>query len=174
MPTPPATTPTIPIPQMHRYRDWVIDAFNRDLPYDEFVRDQLAGDLRGGATDEERFQRIIATGYLANARRFGSRVDDYPQHLTIEDTIDNLGRCVSRPDAELRPLPRSQVRSDHDIATTTGCTASFTARAIRGPASNWTRSSAISCHWSRPAELPEVEQMLGRADEGAVDGSTRR
>ncbi|HAV61858.1 MAG TPA: hypothetical protein DCY13_05795, partial [Verrucomicrobiales bacterium] len=81
-----------PIPQMHRYRDWVIAAFNRDQPYDEFVRDQLAGDLRGGATDAERFARIIATGYLANSRRFGSRVDDYPQHLTIEDTIDNLGR----------------------------------------------------------------------------------
>lgn len=82
-----------PIPQMYRYRDWVINAFNRDLPYDEFIRDQLAGDLRGGDTDDERFQRIIATGYLANSRRFGSRVDDYPQHLTIEDTIDNLGRA---------------------------------------------------------------------------------
>jgi hypothetical protein len=82
-----------PIPQMHRYRDWVIEAFNRDLPYDEFVRDQIAGDLRGGKTDEERYERIIATGYLANSRRFGSRVDDYPQHLTIEDTIDNLGRA---------------------------------------------------------------------------------
>lgn len=81
-----------PIPQMRRYRDWVIAAFNRDLPYDEFVRDQLAGDLRGGATDAERYDRIIATGYIGNSRRFGSRVDDYPQHLTIEDTIDNLGR----------------------------------------------------------------------------------
>ncbi|MEQ1862131.1 MAG: PSD1 and planctomycete cytochrome C domain-containing protein [Chthoniobacteraceae bacterium] len=81
-----------PIPQMHRYRDWVIAAFNRDQPYDEFVRDQLAGDLRSGATDEERNGRIVATGYLANARRFGSRVDDYPQHLTIEDTIDSVGR----------------------------------------------------------------------------------
>ena len=80
-----------PIPQMHQYRDWVIAAFNRDLPYDEFVRDQIAGDLRS-AEGVERFQRIIATGYLANARRFGSRVDDYPQHLTIEDTIDNVGR----------------------------------------------------------------------------------
>ncbi len=82
-----------PIPQIHRYRDWVIAAFNRDLPYDEFVRDQIAGDLLGGATEVERQQRIVATGYIANSRRFGSRVDDYPQHLTIEDTIDNLGRC---------------------------------------------------------------------------------
>ena len=81
-----------PIPEMHRYRDWVVEAFNRDLPYDEFVKDQLAGDLRDSKTETERQQRVIATGYVANARRFGSRVDDYPQHLTIEDTIDNLGR----------------------------------------------------------------------------------
>jgi hypothetical protein len=81
-----------PIPQMVRYRDWVIDAFNRDLPYDEFVRQQLAGDLLPSRSDEERFQKVIATGYIANSRRFGSRVDDYPQHLTIEDTLDNLGR----------------------------------------------------------------------------------
>lgn len=81
-----------PIPQMHRYRDWVIDSINHDQPYDEFVRDQLAGDLRGGETPSQRDGRLIATGYIANARRFGSRVDDYPQHLTIEDTIDNLGR----------------------------------------------------------------------------------
>ncbi len=80
-----------PIPQLHLYRDWVIDAFNRDLPYDKFVREQLAGDLMGG-TGEERSRRVIATGYIGNARRFGSRVDDYPQHLTIEDTIGNLGR----------------------------------------------------------------------------------
>lgn len=84
-----------PVPQIYRYRDWVIEAFNRDLPFDEFVRDQLAGDLRAdaAATEDERERRIIATGYLANARRFGSRVDDYPWHLTIEDTIDNVGRA---------------------------------------------------------------------------------
>ena len=81
-----------PVPQMHLYRNWVIDAFNRDLPYDQFVRDQLAGDLMGGQTPELKRERIIATGYIANARRFGSRVDDYPQHLTIEDTLDNVGR----------------------------------------------------------------------------------
>lgn len=82
-----------PIPQMYLYRNWVIDAFNRDLPYDEFIRQQLAGDLTPGDDALDRRHRTIATGYLANARRFGSRVDDYPRHLTIEDTIDNLGRA---------------------------------------------------------------------------------
>jgi hypothetical protein len=80
-----------PIPQIRRYRDWVIDAFNADMPYDEFVRAQLAGDLMGGE-GETRLQRLVATGYIANSRRFGSRVDDYPQHLTIEDTLDSVGR----------------------------------------------------------------------------------
>jgi hypothetical protein len=82
-----------PIPQMYRYRNWVIDAFNADLPYDRFIREQLAGDLLPADSTEAKHRQIIATGYIANARRFGSRVDDYPQHLTIEDTIDNLGRA---------------------------------------------------------------------------------
>ncbi len=82
-----------PIPQMYRYRNWVIDAFNQDMPYDQFIRQQLAGDLMRGGTQSERNERLIATGYIAGARRFGSRVEDYPQHLTIEDTLDNLGRA---------------------------------------------------------------------------------
>src|ERR1043165_5561600 len=52
------------LPQMYRYRDWVISAFNRDLPYDEFVRAQLAGDLLPSATVEEKHDKLIATGYI--------------------------------------------------------------------------------------------------------------
>jgi len=82
-----------PVPQAHKYRDWVIQAFNRDLPYDQFLREQFAGDLIEGGTDAERRERIVATGYLAIARRFGGdRMGEH--HLTIEDTIDNLGRAV--------------------------------------------------------------------------------
>jgi hypothetical protein len=81
-----------PVPQHHRYRDYVIRSFNEDVPFDRFVREQIAGDLLPPAGEEERVRNVVATGYLANARRFGSRVDDYPWHLTIEDTIDNLGR----------------------------------------------------------------------------------
>ena len=82
-----------PIPQIFRYRNWVIDAFNRDLPYDEFVRQQLAGDLLPSRDEQDRHDKIIATGYLANTRRFGSYDEErYPWYLTIEDTIDNLGR----------------------------------------------------------------------------------
>ena len=83
-----------PIPQAWLYRKYVIDALNRDVPYDRFLTEQLAGDLLPASSQEEKNRLTIATGYLAMARRFGSLVETYPQHLTIEDTIDNLGRTV--------------------------------------------------------------------------------
>jgi hypothetical protein len=82
-----------PIPQMYRYRNWIVDAFNRDLPYDEFVRQQIAGDLLPSKDEADRQAKLIATGYLANTKRFGSYEDErYPWYLTYEDQIDNLGR----------------------------------------------------------------------------------
>ena len=79
-----------PVPQARLYRDWVIDAFNADLPYDAFVREQVAGDLMPGASDAQK----IATGYLAGARRFGSYEDKrYQWWLTYEDAIENTGRA---------------------------------------------------------------------------------
>jgi hypothetical protein len=82
-----------PVPQLYKYRNWVIRAFNQDKPYDQFVREQLAGDLLPARDDREKADQMIATGYLANARRFGSYEDArYQWYLTYEDTIDNLGR----------------------------------------------------------------------------------
>ena len=53
-------------PNAWRYRDYVIDVFNRDLPYDDFIVEQIAGDLlpRTNHLETDR-QRIIATGFLA-------------------------------------------------------------------------------------------------------------
>ncbi len=81
-----------PIPAAYKYRNYVISSFNADKPYDQFIREQIAGDLIGGKTEDETFERIIATGYLAISRRFGSRNNEF--HLTIEDTIDTLGKGI--------------------------------------------------------------------------------
>lgn len=55
----------ITYPHAWRYRDYVIDAFNDDLPFDRFLQEQLAGDLMPAADDHERARRLIATGFLA-------------------------------------------------------------------------------------------------------------
>ena len=81
-------------PLMHgwRYRNWVFDAFNRDLPYDDFVRLQLAGDLLNAEkSPPQRAEGIVATGYLAIARRFGHDIEK-DMHLTYEDVIDTVGK----------------------------------------------------------------------------------
>jgi hypothetical protein len=81
-----------PLPHAWRYRNWVFDAFRRDMPFDQFVRLQLAGDILAAEEgDERRAEGIIATGYLAIARRFGHDIDK-DMHLTHEDVIDNLGK----------------------------------------------------------------------------------
>jgi hypothetical protein len=47
-----------------RYRDYVIDSFNRDVPFDRFVREQIAGDLLPAATPGDKARQVIATTYL--------------------------------------------------------------------------------------------------------------
>ncbi len=87
-------TADYPVREAYKYRNWVIDAFNRDMPYDEFIREQIAGDILARSGPRELYaQRVTATGYLAISRRFGYDSENY-HHLTIADTLDVLGRSV--------------------------------------------------------------------------------
>jgi len=49
--------------QVWAYRDWVIEALNRDLPYDQFIIEQIAGDLLPNPTQDQ----VVATGFLRNS-----------------------------------------------------------------------------------------------------------
>ncbi|HXX93367.1 MAG TPA: DUF1549 domain-containing protein, partial [Planctomycetota bacterium] len=83
-----------PIPQARLYRDWVIDAFNQDKPYDEFITEQLAGDLLARTGPAEKYAgRVIATGFIAQAKRYGTHKHE-DMHLVIEDTLSTLGQTV--------------------------------------------------------------------------------
>jgi mono/diheme cytochrome c family protein len=68
-----------------KYRDWVIDALNRDLPYDQFVIEQLAGDLLPNATREQR----IATGFHRNTQINQEGGID-PEQFRIESVLDRV------------------------------------------------------------------------------------
>jgi len=73
------------------YRDWVINALNRDLPFDQFTIEQLAGDLLPNPTLEQR----VATGFLRNSMINEEGGVD-PEQFRVEaiiDRMDTLGKA---------------------------------------------------------------------------------
>ncbi len=75
-----------------RYRDWVVNAFNRDLPYDQFVTQQLAGDIL--ATREWDAQKVVATGIYAIGNWGNGDADKEKLHTDmVDDQIDVTGRA---------------------------------------------------------------------------------
>ena len=89
--------------RLYRYRDYLVDAFNKDKPYDQFVKEQLAGDEYTPVTDEA----MIATGFLRLGPSGGGTRQDALDDLVAHDVAD-----VHRADRRLRALPQPQVRSD--------------------------------------------------------------
>src|SRR5579864_1611584 len=70
---------------MWRWRDWVIDAFNRNQPFDQFARDQIAGDMVPNATLDQK----IATGFNRNHR---ANTEDgiIPEEYAVEYVVDRV------------------------------------------------------------------------------------
>ncbi len=74
------------------YRDWVINALNRDLPYDQFIIDQIAGDELPNATQDQ----LVATGFLRNSMTNEEGGID-PEQFRMEamfDRMDAIGKSV--------------------------------------------------------------------------------
>ncbi|MEN1678624.1 MAG: DUF1549 domain-containing protein [Planctomycetota bacterium] len=74
------------------YRDWVVQALNADLEYDEFIVTQVAGDLLPGAGQAER----VATGFLRNSMVNEESGAD-PEQFRVEglfDRVDAIGKAV--------------------------------------------------------------------------------
>jgi hypothetical protein len=70
---------------MWRWRDWVIDAFNRNVPFDRFTIEQIAGDMLPGATS----QQILASGFNRNHRGNGEG-GIIPEEYAVEYVIDRV------------------------------------------------------------------------------------
>lgn len=105
----------IPSPHAWRYRDYVIDAFNRDKPYDRFVREQVAGDVLEFESDAQRREQIVATGFLAIGPWALVDQDKLQLQMDIVDNqLDTLGRailgvtvgCARCHDHKFDPLPQ--------------------------------------------------------------------
>lgn len=98
-----------------RYRDWVIHAINADMPYDEFLKRQIAADQLPGSDDPAQ---LAAMGFLTLGRRFLNN-----KHDIIDDRIDVLTRgtmgltvsCARCHDHKFDPIPTADYYSLYGV-----------------------------------------------------------
>ncbi len=104
----------IPFPLAFRYRNWVIDSFNKDTPYDQFIREQLAGDLLPANNDLQRNEQRIGTGFLVVGIKNLAERDQKRFRMAIADEqIDAASRaflgltvaCAKCHDHKFDPIP---------------------------------------------------------------------
>jgi hypothetical protein len=101
-------------PYAWRYRNYVIDAFNKDKPYDQFVKEQLAGDLLPATSDKQRSEQLTATGFLAlgshdlievNPAVFRMDVVDEQINATSRTFMALTVGCARCHDHKFDPIP---------------------------------------------------------------------
>jgi mono/diheme cytochrome c family protein len=106
----------VPYPYAWRYRDYVFDSFNADKPYDEFIREQIAGDLLPARSDAERNEQLTATGFLAlgpkslnerNAEQFLMDQADEQIDVATRAVMGLSVACARCHDHKFDPIPQT-------------------------------------------------------------------
>ncbi|MEO0445504.1 MAG: DUF1549 domain-containing protein, partial [Verrucomicrobiota bacterium] len=100
-------------PHAWRYRDYVIRSFNQDLPYDQFIHQQLAGDLLEASSPGQRDDHLIATGFLALGSKPAKAMNHNFAMDVVADQIDVVGSaflglsiaCARCHDHKTDPIP---------------------------------------------------------------------
>ncbi len=91
-----------------RYRDYVIDSLNNDVPFDQFIKEQIAGDLLPADNDKQRDRQVIATGFLAIGDRSDNQTDevvDEQMDCTTKAFMSLTVTCARCHDHKFDPIP---------------------------------------------------------------------
>ncbi len=100
-----------------RYRDYVIKSFNEDKPYDQFITEQIAGDLLGADSVEQRNEQLIATGMLAigtkslnqrDKEKFAMDLADDQIDVTTQSFMALTVSCARCHDHKFDPIPQKE------------------------------------------------------------------
>lgn len=103
-------------PHAWRYRDYVIDSFNKDKPYNRFVQEQIAGDLLPAPTDKQWSENLVATTFLTlgpkalneqNGRQFELDLIDEQIDVTTRVMLGVSVACARCHDHKFDPIPQT-------------------------------------------------------------------
>ena len=118
-------------PHAWRYRDYVVEAFNKDVPFDRFIQEQIAGDLLPAATTAERARNVIATGFLAIGPKPLAQQDRLQMiYDVVDEQIDTTTKaflgltvaCARCHDHKFDPIPTTDY---YGLASIFASTTSF-------------------------------------------------
>ncbi len=157
-----------------RYRDYIIDAFNRDKPYGDFVREQIAGDLLPAPV-------LVATGFLLVGPKELAEYDKEKLRMdVVDEQLNTIGQaflgltfgCARCHDHKFDPIPTSDY---YALAGILRSTRTITSN-ISGPLSGWNRrlidASARNVNalaeWKAQAEKARVRLVALRDRKAAV------
>lgn len=117
----------IPYPHAWKYRDYVLDSVNRDVPFNRFIQEQVAGDLLP-ATGKERDRLLIATGFLAlGPKDVNQRFKERFHMDNVDEQVDTVTRsvmaitvsCARCHDHKFDPIPAKDYYAIAGIFTST-------------------------------------------------------
>lgn len=118
----------IPFPHAWKYRDYVIDAIQQDVPFDRFIQEQIAGDLLPSETSAEKDRLLTATGFLALGvkdvnQRFKTRfvMDNVDEQIDVvsRSVLGLTVSCARCHDHKFDPIPTTDYYSLAGIFTST-------------------------------------------------------
>lgn len=102
------------LPDAWRFRDYVIDSFNKDKPFDQLIREHLAGDLLPANSDAHHDEQIVGAGYLMlGAINYEEQDKEQLRMDVVDEQIDSMGRtflgmtlgCCRCHDHKFDPIP---------------------------------------------------------------------
>ena len=164
----------IPYPHAWKYRDYVIESFNADIPYDQFIRDQIAGDIlssQGNSASSEKDQNRlkIATGFLAlGVKDVNQRFKVRFQMDNVDEQIDAVTRsilgltvsCARCHDHKFDPITQSDYYALAGIFTSTEIAAGVRSLMGGGGLDYYAPESLVILAGNLPPTPPEKLEKL--------------
>lgn len=146
-----------------RYRDYVIDSVNADVPFNQFIREQLAGDLLPAESPSDRRRNLTATAFLAlGATNYEEQDKQQLRFDIIDEQLETLGRaflgqtigCARCHDHKFDPIPQRDYYALAGVLASTRTLENYTDNVAR-----WI-STPLPAEDAREAEILNRERVL--------------